>query len=490
MTARGSAVSTAFGPVAATRRDEGHPAHPSQRPRHVPPDRAADRRRPRRCAPRVRNCAVAGLAAALGLAACSGTTGTVQVVLVTAPDSHVLDGVQRLRLTVTDPRQVVEATRTSAGFDLALDFDPSQSAGALVVEGFDASGARVACGESPSFSLAAINATVSVYIAAPNSFALSPSALSTPLSGVAATALSYGAVLAGGRDPAGAPGTMIAVYNAFDHSRIDGIALLAARAGMAVASDGAGGVYLLGGTGSDGNPTGTVWRFDTTVSPNGQYTTPAANTSFARTGQLLIALGGGRYLATGTPALELVPSDGSNPLTALSGVDGLPATGAAASPGDGTPTAIFAGDSLVRFRRDGFDTLTGAGRSAATAVALPDSRVAVIGGTPAPLDVLVIDGTTGAVSTVPAALSTARQSPMVAATSRHVVVAGGTDASGAPIASADVLDATSLALLATLPIATGPGGFAIALPNGQILLGGGTPAVTALELFTPAPPTL
>jgi hypothetical protein len=32
------------------------------------------------------------------------------------------------------------------------------------------------------------------------------------------------------------------------------------------------------------------------------------------------------------------------------------------------------------------------------------------------------------------------------------------------------------------------GGFAIALPNEQVLLGGGAPASAALELFTPAPP--
>jgi len=89
--------------------------------------------------------------AALAVCSCAGTTGTVAVELVTAPDSHVLDPVQRLRLTLTEPHQVVEAPRSSAGFDLAIELDATMAGGALIVEGFDAAGALVACGQSPVF---------------------------------------------------------------------------------------------------------------------------------------------------------------------------------------------------------------------------------------------------------------------------------------------------------------------------------------------------
>ena len=58
--------------------------------------------------------------AALALCACGGATGTVSVELVTAPGSHVLDAVQRLRLTLSDPPEVVEAMRSGNGFELAL----------------------------------------------------------------------------------------------------------------------------------------------------------------------------------------------------------------------------------------------------------------------------------------------------------------------------------------------------------------------------------
>ncbi|HEX7840361.1 MAG TPA: hypothetical protein VF469_22940, partial [Kofleriaceae bacterium] len=106
---------------------------------------------------------------ALVLGACTGTTGTIALDLATAPDSHLLDTVQRLRVTITDPHQVVEATRTASGFDLALEVDATATSGGLIVEGFDASGALIACGQSPRFPVAAINAHVVVYMAAPRS---------------------------------------------------------------------------------------------------------------------------------------------------------------------------------------------------------------------------------------------------------------------------------------------------------------------------------
>ena len=83
-------------------------------------------------------------ALALAVCACSGTTGTVKLDLATAPGSHVLDAVQKLRLTITNPHQVIETNRTASGFDLAVELDASGVAGALIVEGFDAGGALIA----------------------------------------------------------------------------------------------------------------------------------------------------------------------------------------------------------------------------------------------------------------------------------------------------------------------------------------------------------
>jgi len=429
--------------------------------------------------------------AALALCACTGTTGTVAVELVTAPDSHVLDPVQRLRLTITQPHQVVEAARGSAGFDLVLELDATGTGGALIVEGFDAAGALVACGQSPPFAFAALNATVKIYVAAPGSIALAPVPLGAARSGVAGAPISYGAVLAGGIEVTPGPppttiaSTSIAVYNAYDHSLSEGVPLPAARAGLAIAAGGGSAVYLFGGTSGDGSPTGMLWQFDTMAPPMGSFTPITDQPGFARSGELLVAVDTTHFLITGSPALELQLGTTTS-LTARSEVGGLPA--AAAVSGGATPTAVFAGAALVRFRNDRFDTLTGDGRSDAAATTLPDGRIAVLGGTPATADALVIDATAGTVATVSGALSTARIHPAVATTSRRVVVAGGTDASGVPIATADVLDAHTLARLATLPIVARSGGFAVALPSDQVLLGGGAPAAAALELYTPEPP--
>lgn len=415
------------------------------------------------------------------LAACAGTTGTIRLDLATAPGSHLLDGVERLRVTLTEPHQVVEATRTARGFELALEVDAGESAGALIVEGFDAAGARIACGQSPRFPVTGITAHIVVYVAPPSSIALAPVALGAARSEVAAAPLAYGAVIAGGLE-AGAPSAAIAVYNAFDHTLADGRALPAPRAGLAIAAGSAGGVYLFGGTGPDGAPTGTLWRFDTTVPDHGEYRTVTDQAGYARAGQLMVAIGPEHFLITGAPPLEL----DAGTLSARGDVAGLPAAGAPVGPGDSSPTAIFAGAALVRFRGGSFDTLSADGRSDAAATTLPDGRVAVIGG--AATDALVIDGATGAVTTVPGALSTPRIRPAIATTSRHVVVAGGSDGHGAPIASADVLDARTLTRLATPAMLPRTGGFAVALPDDQVLLGGGVPASPALELFTPEPP--
>lgn len=424
------------------------------------------------------------LALALAVCACTGTTGTVKLDLATAPGSHVLDAVQKLRLTITNPHQVIEASRTASGFDLALDLDASGVAGALVIEGFDAGGALIACGQSPSFPITAINAHIVVYMAAPRSIGLAPVALAAPRSEIAGTALEYGVVLAGGRDPGGAPTTAIGIYNAYDHSFIDGIPLPAPRTGVALATGTGGGVYLFGGSGMDGKPTGTLWRFDTTTPPNGSFFEITYEGDFARTNQLIVPTGSAHYLITGTPALAL----DLGALAARTDIATLPAVGAAAVPVDRIPVAIFAGEALVRFRQGAFDTLTGSGHSNATAATLPDGRVIVIGGDPPSREALVIDGATGAVTVIPDAIATARSHPSVAATSRHLVVAGGTDITGAPVATAEVLDAQTLAPIVTLPILARSGTFAIALPTDQVLLAGGTPASAEIELYTPEPP--
>jgi hypothetical protein len=424
--------------------------------------------------------------AALALCACSGATGTLTVELAVAPDSQVLDAVTRLRVTLTNPLQVVEAARSSRGFDLSLEVDAVQDVGALIVEGLDSAGAVIACGQTPEFTVGAITARVVVYMAAPNSIALSPRSLSAALSEVATASLVFGAVIAGGRTSAGAPANGLAIYNAYDHSLVEGLPLPEARSGLAIAANSFGAVYLFGGTGPGGSPSGTLWRFDSTAAPRGGYVTVTDSAALARSRQLMVSIGSDRFLVTGMPALML----DRGTLDQRNDIAALPPVGAPLTLPNGTAAAVFAGDPLVLYRAGVFELLPASSASDATAAALPDGRGVVVGGlVPVPQhDALLVDGDTGQVAVAVGLLATARSSPSVAATTRHLIVAGGTDADGTPVATAEVFDARTLARVATLPIVPRSGTFAIALANDQVLIGGGSPASAQLELFTPQPP--
>ena len=86
-------------------------------------------------------------------------------------------------------------------------------------------------------------------------------------------------------------------------------------------------------------------------------------------------------------------------------------------------------------------------------------------------------------TTIADALVTPRANPTVTATDRHVVIAGGVDAAGTPLADAEVLELPSFAHVATIPFtATAP--HATPLPNNQVLIDD----AGALHLFTPPPP--
>jgi hypothetical protein len=148
---------------------------------------------------------------------------------------------------------------------------------------------------------------------------------------------------------------------------------------------------------------------------------------------------------------------------------------------DGAVTTIFAGPAgIVRFRADVFDTLATTDQTGASVAALPDGRVIVACGTSGSV---VIDAATG--DSQPASLP-AIPTPgcALAATSRELVVVDG--------AAAEIYDATTLAPVATAPLVVPrTGATAVALPNDQVLIAGGVDAtsapITTLELFTPDP---
>ena len=93
------------------------------------------------------------------VAACT-QSGTIDVTLVTGPGSTMLDDVQTLELTLTDPLTTQTATRQGSGFSIEIEVDANDAAGQLIVEGLDGSGTLIAAGESPPFPVDALDAAI------------------------------------------------------------------------------------------------------------------------------------------------------------------------------------------------------------------------------------------------------------------------------------------------------------------------------------------
>lgn len=421
--------------------------------------------------------ALAAIALA-ALAGCpSGEVGTIELGLTTAPGSTVMDGVTRLRLTLTNPRQELVVERTARGFELVLDLEADGAIGTLIVDGLDAAGALIATGMSPPVPLTPIDARILVYMAPPMSVASAPALLAPARARSSVAPLSYGAILAGGVGEDGAPSAALQIYNAYDHSLATGLPMPAPRAGVTLAAVGNNGIYLFGGAGPDGAPAGTLWFFDTTAQPSGRYTQIADLPQFARAGRAAVPLGGDRFLITGAPPIELAAAK----LTEPAGIAAI-SSGASVTASDRIVTTVLVDEATGELRRrrgDAAEPLA-AQRKDGLAAALPGGRIAVLGGEAAPRDALLVDAATGALTPVPDALAEAYATLAAAATPRFLVIAGGLPGGGRT--RIEVLDAATLAPRHAAEVDDELTA-AIALPNEQVLLVGAT-----LQLFTPPPP--
>ncbi len=442
--------------------------------------------------------------------ACNGASGTLEVGLVTAPGSKLLDAdqpadllVDTLTMIITAPRSETVAERVDGGFTLSADLPAAGGSGQVIVEGKNAAGDLVAYGQSPPFAVAGITAKLVIYMATPLSIGVAPLTLSPARSDLTVGAVSSGCLFVGGRLASGAPSDATAVYNAYDHSITAGVPMLAPRAGVAMALDATGHAVLFGGTGSDGQPTDTMWSFDTTVAPMGAFSDLGDQAGFARTDQIALFTGAGEFIISGNPVVEF--SSATSTLVARTDVSNLSNVGVGLTTSDGVVTAVFGGagldgdtgytvfrDDVVSFPTGGDPNLMGGAMAA-----IPDDQVVLAGGTDITgnTSLFELDPTTSAQSVLPTGL-TARFQPGAAATSRYLVIAGGIDPNDDET-TLDTVDIVSLStaptLMATLKMAqprSSP--TLIALPNDQVLIAGGVDEnnqpIETLELFTPDPP--
>lgn len=441
-----------------------------------------------------------------GLGACDRTS-TIAVTLVGAPESDLLDDVVRARLTLTEPPAVVEAERDASGaLVLALDVPAERVQGDIVFEGFGEDGALVAYGRSGPLPISGVTIDIALYAAAPMSLAETPVPPVTPRADMGIAVLSYGALLAGGRTEDGDASAAVEVYSVYQHVFQEMNDLPAARTALAAAAGGRDEVYLFGGLDAGGAPSDALYRFDTATTLGGAgYALTTEGAGLARTGAVMVALGQDRFAVTGTPPVRIEGLQGRasawDEAPALAGtatsavIDGAVYT-LFAGAGNGVSGAILlAGDRFIELDPpDGAeDQLQRTGHATAL---LPDGSMLVLGGALEAAAVLP----TAAARLQPDSrdweitelLTTPRTHAAVAATSDHLIIAGGVDENGALAIDAEVFDAVSLAPLATLRMVTPRShATAVPLPNGQVLIVGGMDAtgapVRTAELFTPAP---
>lgn len=437
----------------------------------------------------------------LALAGCSGEEGTIQLELMTAPGSDLLDQIQRARLTLSNPAEVVEAERDEDGhLALSLEVVAEGESGTARLEGFDAGGGLIALGLTPALPVAAVDGSIALYVAPPLSFAEAPVSLEPARSEVAGALLGYGVLLAGGRDGDGDPVASLVIYNVYEHALQIGLDLPEARAQMTALSGTSDFVYLFGGLDGDGAPSADSWRFDTSFAPSGIYAPLISDGDIARAGADGAYAGNETFFIAGDPPARLdsgrvapiddaVPAAGAAAATIASITAAQPVLVVGAGVGT-TGAALYQSGAMVEI--DGPPELQRTGHAL---VPLPDGRLLALGGADPEGNLLasgvLYDPVDGAFTVVDGLLDEPRAGAAIAVTSDVVVVAGGTDASGTARADAEILDSTDLDQVATIPLAgERVGGLAMALGNRQVLLASGATAagepVGRLELFTPA----
>lgn len=432
------------------------------------------------------------------VAAC-GDPPLFDLSLVTPPGADPLASVDTVKLTVSNPpASVTQKVVNPASFSIELDVEVESLVGTITLEGLSGS-ALVARGETPPLILRPEAQQMNLMV--------SPAGRSTPLSptlqhpglGMLALLLPGSGVLfvGGQQDVAAAPRKSAQLYDFFEHKLRTFAELPAARAFAVGAYCGDACAVVALGRGEGGladkllRHDGSGWQqFDDGLD---------AATRRERAG--IAPLGDGTYLvvggqdAAGKPLdtlLRLAPSTAAArpTLTVLSPRSVTARLAPAASPGKGAVVIVggqAAGAPACEiFYTSSFQsqahTLAGTPpASGAAAVDLADGRVVIVGGQDAsgnPLaDAWIVEPETLKSTRVENALIRARSGHKVVRLGGRLFVWGGTCAGGTLCSEGEILDAKTAKSAATFALGTPRSGFVLErLGRGSFLVGGGQDA--------------
>ncbi len=460
------------------------------------------------------------------LAGCGGSKGTIQINVVTSPIDDPFKGATQVTFTVGPKSKTVPVI--DGHYEFSLDQEPPKTPAPITVRVLDAADNTLGYGATPTLSLQAVDqGPFAVWVGRPGTVAAALAKLPSPRTEMAAVgAAGLGVLFAGGRDGSGALKSS-AVYNVFTHSMFVVTDMSTARGGaVAIASPPRATVFGGSQGGPFGSTTGALGSaelFDPSTGTGLWAAVPADSTPEARSFANILTLGSGSGLVTGgagesgapLASALLIATGGTARLTpVMSGMQSarLHHCGAAArfpegdgalligGLADGDPGPVLEKFVGQNFTSQALDPTGIKNVWDATATAVSGGVILVGGSAPSggartalnsvtfiPTDIsgppVIYDGL----------LSSPRAGHTTTKIGEDLLICGGVDDTGAPIASCDFIGTNPVVLKTR--IATGvarTGHVAVALETGPVLLAGGVGAdgqpLDSIEIYTPAAP--
>jgi hypothetical protein len=449
------------------------------------------------------------------LAGCGGKQGTLTIDLVVSPVDDPFVGASQVRFTVGS-NQPKTFPVVGGHFQATIEQGPLKDPGAVLVDALDGNGNVVAYGKSPLLTLAPVNQSVAIWVGRPERVAAAATALPEARTEMATAAIpGLGVLYAGGKTGDGSATNRTAVYDVITHEVIETSKMQTMRAGAVGATVPDVRAIIFGGVDAAGAVTNSAEVFDPTTGLGLWSPAPVENVEPRAEPDLTVLASGAALISggrdsngTALASAALASTTGTVRITAVASPMAAARLHHAVAPAkfsDGEGAILFGGTNgngpvAERLVGQSFVALDlpveVLDRSYATASSLPSGDVLILGGASGG-EAATSSGVLISVASNPpkanllmTVLSTARAQHTATRVGNDLLVCGGHDATGAPLASCDLLDGTTLGIKKTIPLGSArrlPS--AVPLVTGPIVLAGGVgeggAPLASMEIYTP-----